>query len=83
MKPLRINDNQIIPTYTQLATIKEPAHGTLVPIAYAQKPRFNTHADVPSRARGLKFGLSLHLHPYFMFSSSKGSGESAHWCRLA
>ena len=27
-------------------------------------------------ARGLKFGLSLHLHPYFVYASSEGSGKS-------
>ena len=29
----------------------------------------------------LNFGLSLHLHPYFEFAGSKGSGESAHLSR--
>ena len=33
---------------------------------YMQMPPLNTDANVSSRARGLKFGLSLHLHPYFM-----------------
>ena len=27
---------------------------------------------------GLKIGLNFHLHPYFVYASSKGSGESAH-----
>ena len=31
----------------------------------AQKPPLNDHADVASLARGLRIGLSLHLHPYF------------------
>ena len=30
----------------------------------------------------LNFRLNLHLHPYFVYSSSKGSGESAHLPRL-
>ena len=34
-------------------------------------PAINPHADVSSRARGLKFGLSLHLHPYFEYASSE------------
>ena len=34
------------------------------------------------RAEGLMFGSSLHLHPYFVYASSKGSGETAHLCRL-
>ena len=36
------------------------------------------HAAVSSRARCLKFVLSLHLHPYFVFASSQGTGESVH-----
>ena len=34
-------------------------------------------------ASGLKFGLSLDLHLYFVYASSEGSGESAHMHRLA
>ena len=30
----------------------------------------------------LFFGLSLHLHPYFVYVSSDGYGESEHLCRL-
>ena len=29
---------------------------------------------------GLKFGLRFHLHPYFVYASSKGSGESMGIC---
>ena len=32
--------------------------------------------------KGLSFGLCLHLHPYFVYTSSDGSGESAHMRRL-
>ena len=39
-------------------------------------PLRNTHADISSKARGLNFDLSLHLHPYVMYSSSNGSNES-------
>ena len=36
-------------------------------IAYAQKPSpLNANADVCSGARGLNFGLSLNVHPYFV-----------------
>ena len=52
-------------------------------IAYTQKPPINAHVDISSRARGLNFGLSLHLHPYFVFAISEGCGEGAdlpkHW----
>ena len=36
----------------------------------------NIHGDITSRARGLNFGPSLHLHPYSVYTSSEGSGES-------
>ena len=41
-------------------------------------PLIKAHAEVSSEARGLNFCLSLHLHPYFMYASSEGSGGSAH-----
>ena len=28
--------------------------------------------------KGLTFGLCLHLHPYFVYTSSEDSGESAY-----
>ena len=31
-----------------------------------------------NKTRDLNFGLSLHLHPYFVYAGSQGSGESAH-----
>ena len=41
--------------------------------AYAQfKPQINCVA-----AEGLNFGLSVHLHPLFVYASSEGSGECA------
>ena len=46
----------------------------LVLIVCAQKP-LKTHGDVSSMARGQNYGLSLHLHPYFVYASSKGSDE--------
>ena len=45
-------------------------------------PSLSAYADVSSGARGLIFGLSLRLHPYFMYASSEGSSETAHLCRL-
>ena len=51
-------------------------------IAYAQKPPLNAHIDVSDSARGLKFDLSPHLYPYFVYASSETSGESAHMRRL-
>ena len=56
-----------------------PAHEILVLAAYAEKPPSNTHAYISSGAKGLNFGLSLHLHPYFVYASSKSSSESAHF----
>ena len=37
----------------------------------------NAHAYIFSEARGLDFGLSLHLLPCFIYVSSKGFDESA------
>ena len=36
------------------------------------------HAYVSSGARGLIFGLSLHLHQYFVYASREGSSEFVH-----
>ena len=60
----------------------EPAREILVLIAYAQALLLNACADVSSSARGLKFGLRLHVYPYFVYTNSEGSGESAHLRRL-
>ena len=40
----------------------------------AQKHQINAHAhaDVSSENRGLKFGLSLYLHPNFVYAVSEG-----------
>ena len=69
-------------THFQMKT-KYQNHDILARIAYAQTPQLNAHAEVFSGARGLNFGLSLHLHPYFVYASSEGSGESAQARRLA
>ena len=37
----------------------------------------NKHAQLQSGATSLKFGLSLHHHPYFVYVSSKKSGKTA------
>ena len=39
---------------------------------YTLKAPLNSHADVSTKARGLNFGLSLYLHLYFVYASSKG-----------
>ena len=33
-------------------------------------------------ARGINFVMCLHLHPYFMYANSDGSGESVHLPQL-
>ena len=43
----------------------------LMLIAHAQTPPMTVHAGVYSWARGLHFGLSLHLNPYFMYAISE------------
>ena len=60
-----------------------PAHEILVIIAYAQMYLINAHSGISIKARGLSFVLSHHLHPYFVYASSGGSGESVHMHRLA
>ena len=59
-----------------------PAHAILVLIAYSQKSAINAHADVSNGAIGLYLGLRLHLHLFFVYAISEGSGESGHMCRL-
>ena len=44
----------------------------------AQMPLINVHADVPSKASEVKFGLSLHLYLRFMFARIKGPGKSVY-----
>ena len=42
-----------------------PGNGVLVLIAYAQKLLLNAFSVVSSGARGLNFGASISLFPYF------------------
>ena len=46
------------------------------------EPNMNIHADLSSRAKGLKFCLNPYLQTYYMDVSSKCSGKSAHLYRL-
>ena len=62
---------------------KPTHHENLVLITHAQKSPLKLQADVSRGARGLNFNQSLHLHPYFKYASSKGSGECGHLRRLA
>ena len=48
-----------------------PVNKVLVFIAYAQMSPINAHADVSSEAISLNFGMSLRLHPYFVYGSSE------------
>ena len=66
-----------------LPKIYGSVHEILVLMAYAQTPLINATADISSWARGLNFGLSLHLHPFFVDSSKEGSDYSALMCKLA
>ena len=36
----------------------------MILIVYVQMPPLKAYADVPSKAKDLNFGLSLHLHSY-------------------
>ena len=45
--------------------------------------RLNAYADTFNMAGGLNFGLSLHLHAYFVYANNEGSGESVQSRRFA
>ena len=53
----------------------EPERDILVLTAHAHQTPLNAHADISTVARGLNFGMSLHLHIYFMHAINEGSGE--------
>ena len=63
--------------------LSKPVNKILVLIAYVKMPLINVNGDISSIARDLKFGLSIHLHPYFVYAISEGSGDSAHMRRIA
>ena len=57
-----------------------PAHEILVLFAFSKKPPINTMVvDESCGARGMNFGLILHLDPYFVYASSKSSGKFLVW----
>ena len=60
-----------------------PAYEMLILIPYPTLLPLNAHADISSGARALKSHPSLHLHPYFVYGSSGGSGKSVNLRRLA
>ena len=49
---------------------------------HMHKTFINAHAGVSSGVIGLQFGLRLHLHPYFVYASTKGPHKSGHMRRL-
>ena len=53
-------------------------HEILVLISSVQKTFRNAYAGGPRNTEDLIVCLSLHLHPYLVYTSSKGFGESAH-----
>ena len=69
-------------TFSKASSIYGPAYEILVLITHAQKPPINTHADISRGAKGLNFGLNLHLHPFFVYVGSNGFCESVLLCRL-
>ena len=58
-----------------------PVDQIMVLIVYAQQPHLNAYSDTSSLDRGLNFGLSLHLHPYYVCFSIDSSSESVHFRR--
>ena len=57
--------------------------GSLLVNAYALMSQTNLHDDVSRKATDRKLSFDLQLHPYFVYESSIGSGESVHMHRLA
>ena len=57
-----------------------PVHEMVVIIACAnaQMPKINANAGASGEHGCLNFSLSNHLHLYYVYASSEGSGESAH-----
>ena len=53
-------------------------HEISVLITCPKMPLINMHTDVSRNDTGLIFSQSLHLHPYFVYASSEGSGVSVH-----
>ena len=47
-------------------------------IALRARAALNAHAEVFCRKRGLNFGLSLHLHPYFVHRGNEEYCKSEH-----
>ena len=67
----------IVNKFITYYNITGPVHENFVFISpYAKGPLISIHAEVSSRVRGLIFGLRLHVHPCFLYGSSKGSLES-------
>ena len=58
-------------------TYEPLVHDILILIAYAQKPHINANAYISGKARDLKY------NSYFRYTSSEGSGYSAHMRRIA
>ena len=54
----------------------------LVLITCPQKAPWKINTGISCRAKGLNAGLSLHLHPNFVYMSSERSGETVQMCRL-
>ena len=49
----------------------------MVLIVYVQNHTLNCNANLSSYASDIRFGFSPNLLSYFVFASSKGSGETA------
>ena len=61
------------------------AQGPCIFHAFVYSDNFvlNPYVAVSSRARDLNFGQNLPLHPYLVYASRDGSGESVYLRRLA
>ena len=73
----------IIPVYLIFSSIYYPDLRTFRVCTKVSFTNVNAHADVSNMVRVLNFALRLHLHPYFMYTSSEGSVETAQLHRLS
>ena len=64
-----------------LITIIKPAHFSST-YRICISCLINMHEQLPSGVIDLNISMSLQLHPFFVYASIEGSGESVQMCRL-
>ena len=75
---MHIFSTTVVLSFTGTHSLYWHVHEISALIAYAQMTIIKAHPDISSKARGLNFGLSLHLSSLFINSRTEDSGKSAH-----